>query len=179
MKKNLFALMAAAMVCASCAKELQEVETFTPEQQTLMTKLVRGSEGEIIPGNLLIKIEEPATKGLNSGDLAIFNHIEGIKISHALPIQPKNMEVARKYGLHQWYSVEFDSQISPESMASRLAQLKEVVAIQYNRHLEQITGGKGVEFEMPVMTRAEEEPVPESDAAELQAHLRARGQSRN
>ena len=62
MKKNLLALMAAVMACASCAKEMQEVNEIAPEQQTLMTKLVGGSQGELIPGKLLIKMDELSTK---------------------------------------------------------------------------------------------------------------------
>ena len=41
MKKSIFALLAASAVCISCAKELHEnAAEMTPQQQTLMTKLV-------------------------------------------------------------------------------------------------------------------------------------------
>ena len=95
MKKNLLTVMAAALVCASCAKEMQEVGVIAPEQQTLMTKLVGGSQGELIPGKILIKMNESAAGELETGDFTIFNNIEGVKITPALPIQPKNMDVAR------------------------------------------------------------------------------------
>ena len=65
MKKNLLTVMAAALVCASCAKEMQEVNQLAPEQQTLMTKLVGGSQGELIPGKLLIKMYELSTKEIS------------------------------------------------------------------------------------------------------------------
>ena len=55
MKKTLFALMAAALVCASCSKEIQEA---VPQKPELMAKLVGGSQGEIVPGQLLIRIDE-------------------------------------------------------------------------------------------------------------------------
>ena len=74
MKKTLFALMAAAMVCASCAKEIQET---APEQQNLITKLVGGSQGEIVPGQLLIRLDETSAGSINSGDYSIFNGIDG------------------------------------------------------------------------------------------------------
>ena len=165
MKRNLLALMSAAVVCASCAKEMQEITETTPQQQTLMTKLVGGSQGELIEGNILVKMEESAIKELNMGDFTVFNPIEGLRITPALPIQPKNMEVARKYGLHQWFSVEFDSSIKPEDMAIRLAELKQVKAIQYNRYLKPVTGGEPVAADMSVMTKsaAPSETAPTGD----------------
>ena len=168
MKHNLLALIAVTLVCASCAKEIQEIETLTPEQHTLMTKLVGGSEGELIPGKLLIKMDEAATQELNNGNLSVFNHIEGIKISPALLVQPKNMEVARKYGLHQWFSVDFDSQIKPESMAVRMADLRQVVAVQYDRYIERISGGDPVAIDNSIFTRSAAEDgdvVPPKDEA--------------
>ena len=99
MKKTLFALMAATLVCASCAKEIQEA---VPEQQNLMAKLVGDSQGEIVPGQLLIRIDETSAGNINRGDYSIFNGIEGISVTPAIPVQPKNQEAARRYGLHQW-----------------------------------------------------------------------------
>ena len=92
MKKNLFALMAALAVCASCAKEIQEVQELSSEQQVLMTKLVGGSQGEIVPGNILVKTTDGA---------ASVTEIDGIKVTPAIPVEPKNIEVAKKYGL-EW-----------------------------------------------------------------------------
>jgi subtilisin family serine protease len=162
MKKTLFALMAAALVCVSCAKEIQEMQEVAPEQQVLMTKLVGGSQGDIIPGNLLVKMDESVLGDLNSGNFTVFNNVEGISVTPALLVQPKNMDVARKYGLHQWYSVKFDSQTDPETMAIRLASLNHVQAIQYNRYLEPVTGGEAVPFEMPALTKSEDTVAPEN-----------------
>ena len=140
----------------------------TPQQQTLMTKLVGGSQGELIPGKLLIKMDEAAAQDINSGNLSVFNNIEGVKISPALLVQPKNMEVAKKYGLHQWFSVDFDTQVKPESMAVRMAGLKQVVAVQYDRYIERISGGDPVELGDPVFTRStakDGDMVPPKDQA--------------
>ena len=154
MKKNLLTVMAAVLVCASCAKEMQEVSQLAPEQQTLMTKLVGGSQGELIPGKILIKMDELSTKEISRGNFSTFNGIEGVKITPALPIQPKNAEVARKYGLHQWFTVEFDAQVKPEAMATRLAGLKQVEAVQYDRYIERIIGGDPVEIDMTTLTKS-------------------------
>ena len=136
MKKNLLTVMAAALVCASCAKEMQEVSQLAPEQQTLMTKLVGGSQGELVPGKLLIKMDELSTKEISCGNFSTFNGIEGVKITPALPIQPKNAEIARKYGLHQWFAVEYDVQVKPEAMATRFAGLRQVEADLFYKLLQ-------------------------------------------
>ena len=166
-KRNLLALMAAALVCASCAKEMQEVNSVSPEQQTLMTKLVGGSQGELIPGKILIKMNESATQELNTGNHSIFNQIEGVRISPALPIQPKNMEVAKKYGLHQWFTVDFDVQTKPETMAARMAGLEQVLAVQYDRYVERIVGGDIYDLDLPTLTKSEasQDIVPPKDQA--------------
>ena len=163
MKKTIYALMAAAAVCASCTKEIQEtVPEVSQEQQTLMTKLVGGTQGEFVPGSVLVKLSEAAAAGLNEGDRAVFAGIEGITVSPALPVQPKNMEVARKYGLHQWFNVEFDRQMSHETMAARLAALSEVKALQYNKYLTPVRDDRTAPFEPMVMTRSAE-PVPQEN----------------
>ncbi len=150
--------MAAALVCASCAKEIQEA---VPEQQNLMTKLVGGSQGEIVPGQLLIRMDETSAGNINRGDYSIFNGIEGISVTPAIPVQPKNQEAARRYGLHQWYSVQFEEQTKPEMMAERLASLKQVRAVQFSRRVEPVASGEAVPFEMPVMAKSENVVGPE------------------
>ena len=169
MKKNLLTVMAAALVCASCAKEMQEVSQLAPQQQTLMTKLVGGSQGELIPGKLLIKMDELTTNELNSGNFSTFNGIEGVKITPALPIQPKNMDVARKYGLHQWFTVEYDANVKPETMAIRLAEFNQVEAVQYDRYIERIVGGEPVEIDLTTLTKsaAPGDAVPQTDLVQF------------
>ena len=162
MKKNLLMLMAAALVCASCAKEMQNENFSTPEQQNLMTKLVGGSQGELIPGQILIKMNESSTEAINSGDLTIFDGIEGIKVIPALLVQPKNMEIARKYGLHQWFTVEYDAQIKPEIMAKRLAGLNQIKAVEYSRYIQPISREEAIPFEIPVTTKGEEDSVQDA-----------------
>ena len=144
---------------------MQEVNQLAPEQQTLMTKLVGGSQGELIPGKLLIKMDELSTKEISCGNFSTFNGIEGVKITPALPIQPKNAEVARKYGLHQWFAVEYDAQVKPEAMATRFAGLRQVEAVQYDRYIERIVGGDPVAIDLSAMTKsaAPGDAVPPKD----------------
>ena len=156
MKKTIFALLAAGVVCISCAKELQDnAQQITPQQQTLMTKLVGGSQGELIPGSLLVRLEDEAVSTVSNGS-GVFDGIEGLKISPVFPVQPKNMDVARKYGLHQWYTVRFDEQTKHEIIAERLASLKQVKNVQYSRYIEPVASGEAMPFETPVMTKSED-----------------------
>ena len=163
MKKSIYAFIAAAAVFSSCAKEIQEaMPEVQQEKQTLMTKLVGGTQGELVPGSVLVKLSEETATEMRAGNAAAFAGIEGISISPALPVQPKNMEVARKYELHQWFSVTFDAAVPHEKMAMRLASLSEVKAVQYNRFLEPIRDDRVEVFEPVMMTRSAEAAPQES-----------------
>ena len=163
MKKTIFALLAAGAVCISCAKELHEnAPEMTPKQQTLMTKLVGGTQGELIPGSLLVRLEDEAVSAVGSNGSGVFDGIEGLKISPALAVQPKNMEVARKYGLHQWFTVEFDPQIRLEDMAERLAAAPLVKSLQYTRYVQPVIDGMAVPFDMPAQTKSEDAVPPKN-----------------
>ena len=85
MKKSIYAFIAAAAVFSSCAKEIQEaVPEVQQEKQTLMTKLVGGTQGELVPGSVLVKLSEETATEMRAGNAAAFAGIEGISISPAL-----------------------------------------------------------------------------------------------
>ena len=166
MKKSIFALLAAGAVCISCAKELHEnAAEMTPQQQTLMTKLVGGTQGELIPGSLLVRLEDEAVSAVGSNGSGVFDGIKDLKVSPALAVQPKNMEVARKYGLHQWFTVEFDPQIKLEDMAERLAAAPLVKSLQYTRYVQPVTDGMAVPFDIPALTKSEDTVPPKNPDA--------------
>ena len=161
MKYSIYALVAVALACVSCAKEIQEEMTpMSQEQQTLMTKLVGGTQGEFVPGSVLVKMTEATAAELTDGNTSVFAGMEGVTITPALPIQPKNIEVARKYGLHQWFMVEFDRQMPQEKIASRLAAMPEVKAVQYNRYLEPVRSEMTAPLTQIPMTRSADGVVP-------------------
>ena len=161
MKYSIYALVAVALACVSCAKEIQEERTLmSQEQQTLMTKLVGGTLGEFVPGSVLVKMTEATAAELTDGNTSVFAGMEGVTITPALPVQPKNIEVARKYGLHQWFMVEFDRQMPQEKIASRLAAMPEVKAVQYNRYLEPVRSEMTAPLTQIPMTRSADGVVP-------------------
>ena len=158
MKKTITAFMAAAMALAACTKDFQE--NAPHQQDNLMSKLVGAPAGEIVPGSLLVKLDEGTAAKIMSGE---FNQISGelldgvqaTSFTPAIPVTPKNAEVARKYGLHQWFNVGFDVQTRPEAVAARLAKSSMVRSIQYNRHIKPVKAEEALPFEAIPMTKAD------------------------
>ena len=158
MKRTITALMATAMALAACTKDFQE--NIPLQQETLAEKLVGGAAGEIVPGSLLVKLDENSTRKIMEGG---FNEISGelldglqaTSFTPAIPATPKNTEIARKYGLHQWFNIEFDKQIKPEAVAAKVAKSAMVRSVQYNRLIQPIRTGDVQPFVPQPMTRAD------------------------
>ena len=158
MKRTITALMATAMALAACTKDFQE--NVPLQQETLAEKLVGGAAGEIVPGSLLVKLDENSTRKIMEGG---FNEISGelldglqaTSFTPAIPATPKNTEIARKYGLHQWFTIGFDEQIKPEAAAAKVAKSAMVRSVQYNRLIQPIRTGDVQPFVPQPMTRAD------------------------
>lgn len=138
----------AALAVLSCTKEIQDNIPVLP-QQTLEAKLVGGGDGEIAPGSLLVKLDEASLENAS----AVFTDMD-ITVSPAIPIRPRNMEVARKYGLHQWFTLEFDKQIRPEKMAEKMALIPAVRSVQYNRYLQPVRAEEAFPFDPVPVTKS-------------------------
>lgn len=152
MKRLLF--MAAVVLCAgiSCTKEIEETP-LTLEEQTLMTKMVGDVQGEFEQGSLLVKVDEALASDLASGSVVLTLADAQVTFSPALPIRPKNMDVARKYGLDRWFVMSFDEAQPVEKMAKAVAQNPSVVSVQYNSFLEPVVSDKVVSFDASQMVR--------------------------
>ncbi len=158
MKRTITALMAAAMALAACTKDFQENAPL--QQETLAEKLVGGAAGEIVPGSLLVKLDENSTRkimegGFNEISGEILDGLQATSFTPAIPATPKNAEIARKYGLHQWFNIEFDKQIKPEAVAAKVAKSAMVRSVQYNRLIQPIRTGDVQPFVPQPMTRAD------------------------
>lgn len=57
MKKFIHVLAALAVLGTSCTKEIQEGAVAMTGSQTLETKLVGGTDGDILPGSILVKLD--------------------------------------------------------------------------------------------------------------------------
>ena len=146
----------------SCTKETDVTDAaMSAEQQTLMTKLVGSSDREIIPGSILIMVDEASADKISKGNASevtasLFEDIDVTSFRPAIPARPKNIEVARKYGLHQWYIVEFDKQTSPARVAEKLAISPIVRSVQYNRYLSPVRSEQVFPAELnSVMTKTD------------------------
>ena len=161
MKISHFMLAALALVGIACTKELPESASGLQESTELSAKLVGGTDGEIAPGTLLVRLDAQSVKAIEEGRLAevsqdLLDGIKGATLTSALPVQPKNMEVARKYGLDQWFMVSFGSQTSAEEVAQEMAASRRVRSIQYNRLVQPVWEGQVHPFEAMPMTKAQD-----------------------
>ena len=66
------------------------------------------------------------------------------------------MEVARKYGLDQWFVVGFDAKTRPETVAEKVATSRRIRSVQYNRYVQPIWEGEVHPFEGSPVTRSED-----------------------
>ena len=160
MKNSHILLAALAFVGIACTKELPESIQGLQESPELNAKLVGEADGEIAPGTLLVRLDAQSVKAIEEGRLAevsleLLDGVEGATLRSALPVQPKNMEVARKYGLDQWFMISFDEQTSAEEIAEKMAASRRVRSIQYNRLVQPVWEGQVQPFEAKPMTKAE------------------------
>ena len=161
MKKTILALAALAILgacCISCSKQDGMTEQ-AAQQHTLNAKLVGGTEGETMPGSILVRLDAQSAglvKGGSFGEISaeIFGEVEVTSFRSALPVQPKNTEVARKYGLDQWFIAEFDQQTPVTAVAGKAAQSPRVRSVQYNKFVEPIVSDKVFEADEFIVTKA-------------------------
>ena len=152
MRNSHILLAALALVSLSCTKEFSENAPATQEQHVLSAKLVGGHDGETVPGTLLVKLDAETVKAIEEGRFAEISEellpgVEATSFTSALPIKPKNMEVARKYGLDQWFIVGYDPQTRPEVVAEKMATSRRVRSVQYNRYVQPVWEGEVYPFE--------------------------------
>lgn len=163
MKKSIIALAALAMIGVSCSKQ-ENIQEPAAQQHTLTAKLVGGTEGELVPGSILVRLDAESAglvKGGGFGSISseIFGEVDVTSFRSALPVQPKNTEVARKYGLDQWFIAEFDQQTPVTAVAGKVAQSSRVRSVQYNKFVEPIVSDKVFAAEDLVITKAADAEV--------------------
>ena len=168
MKTSHILLAALAIVSISCTKGISEGTPVLQEQHTLSAKLVGTNDGEIAPGTLLVRLDAETAKAIEDGRFTEISEellpgVEATSFTSALPIKPKNMEVARKYGLDQWFVVGFDPQTRPETVASAMAKSKRVTNVQYNRLVQPVWDGKAYPFKGTPVTKNSPVPLPEPE----------------
>ena len=155
MKYRIIMLAAMAAIGTACLKET--VQELTPEQDVLMTKLVGDPLSDAEDGALLVKFDSGTAGRIASGDVFSFKGMNISSLAPALPVEPKNIEIARKYGLDRWYRVTFDESIPVKQAAQKLAVIPEITALQYNSFIEPVKPEKVIPFESVPVTKSESE----------------------
>ena len=158
MKKTIIALAMIGVFCLSCSKQ-ESIQEPAAQQHTLSAKLVGGTEGETMPGSILVRLDAESAGlvkvgGFGSISAEIFGDVEVTSFRNALPIQPKNTEVAKKYGLDQWFIAEFDQQTPVTAVAGKVAQSSRVRSVQYNKYVEPVVSDKVFDAEEIIATKS-------------------------
>ena len=159
MKHLIINIVALAAVAISCTEGFQEYNAEYSSPNTLEAKLVGGTDGDIVPGTVLIRLSEEATKSVIEGNFSqiseeLFGDVKVTSLTSALPVQPKNAEAARKYGLHQWFTAEFDRNTPVQTVAGRLAKSPKVSTVQYTRFIEPTISEEVFPAELPALTKS-------------------------
>lgn len=160
-------LMTVLALGISCTKDIQETDRQPETLQSLAGKLVGESDGEIVPGTILVKLDEGAASGEEMERVAqeILRNTGAHSIRPAISVKVRNMEAFRKYGLHRWFALDFDESTATEEMALKAAAIKEVRSIQYNRMLEPSWSDDVYALEEVPMTKSgsDDESLPFND----------------
>ena len=177
MKKIFYAFVSLILAGTACTEVFHEDDLTVQKGNTLTAKLVGGSEGDIIPGTLLIKLDQETVdmieqEGCEDISEILFSGMGVTSLSPAIPFKPKNEAVARKYGLHQWYVACFSTETKPQEVAEDMARVQSVCAIQYDRYLESTRSEEYVPLtEMNPVTKAGSENMFDDPYAALQWNL--------
>lgn len=158
--RHIITLLAAFMtLAASCSEGMEDGIAAPPSRNDLSDKLVNGTDGEILPGGILVKLDPATTAAIEDGrfnEIAdeLLEGIEAASISPAVPAIPENEEAARRYGLHQWFSIGFDESVEPQEAAQKIARSPRVRTVQYNRRIRPVRMTESAPAEMEPSTRS-------------------------
>lgn len=152
MKYRIIMLAAIAAIGTACVKDT--VQKPVLEHPDLTAKLVGECRTDVEEGVLLVRFDTETAAEIASEGSFLVNGLDIISVSPALPVKPKNYEIAKKYGLDRWYTVRFDESVPVRTAAEKIAGRKEVTALQFNSFLEPVKPERVIPFEPGVITRA-------------------------
>ena len=154
MKKLLVILAVTALCCPSC---LDEKTGIGERPKGTPSKLVGMPVGDKEEGVILVKLSDKACDEIAEGTFdseSLIGDLDKAAFSRSIPVDGKSDAVAAKYGLHKWFTVTFDKNISPESAAEILSQKAEVEAVEYSILLRGETSTESVEYTPSLVTRS-------------------------
>ena len=140
------AILAAAALCG-CVNDPTE-NGVAEDLDTGSRKVLTAPDA--VNGELLVKFSDEAIAaveswvtrsgatrtGIQPFDAAL-NTLGAISMKRVFPYVEKDEADARAFGLHRWYKIRFNSEISLDKASSQLAAFGEVSVVQYNTHMLQ------------------------------------------
>lgn len=158
-RTTILVLTAVMTLGTSCVKDIPEGNS-ADAQNSLSAKLIDDLSGNVEPGNILIKLDAATAAAIEDGksdEIAdeILYGTGATSFTPALPVRPKNMEAAKRYGLHQWYRVGFDEKLEIHDMAEKLARSPRVRTIQYNKRIEPVKAEAVIAMDIEPVTRSQ------------------------
>lgn len=152
MKRLLTVLTVAAVCCTAC---VQENEPGMSGNGKPAAKLVGNPFSDKTEGKLLVSLSENAVTALKDGTFDTERIFEGLAEASISPVFPGEANAAaRKYGLHKWHTLSFDSSVSAETAATLLSRHAEVEAIEYNSILKATFTNESYEYQGDASTRS-------------------------
>jgi len=145
-------LLAVTLLAAvSCAEQLQEVSHFPEVDGAVMTKVVN-SPREYVDGNLLVCLTDGAADAFVAGEIDLKSELAAeMALTYVNPvfrIAPEKEAVARKHGLHRWFSVGFEG--DTYETAARLTTFDAVSKVQFNQMMKSSSDGQAVPYKAAV-----------------------------
>ena len=161
MKRIFLILAAAAICCNACLKE----ETLDRADVRKASKLVGSPYGDKQEGSLIIKFSESALEALEEDSFDHSRVFDGLAEASVSPVFTDACDaVARKHGLHQWYTLTFDNSVSAENAAVMLSSHEEIEAVEFSTLISSTHTGQTYEWTPTAVTRsAGAEALPFND----------------
>lgn len=140
------AILVVAALCSCTNDPIDEggaANVPTGIDRKIMTSSLESEQGELLvkfSDEVIAAVETGVTRteatrtGLQRFDAALTD-IEAVSLERVFPDIPKHEAQARAFGLHLWYVVKFNPEVSLATAARKLAAADEVAYVQYNNRI--------------------------------------------
>ena len=140
--KQLFILLFALLALPACISHTEDISV--GEMGDISATKIINTPSSATSGTLILYLSDEAVTSfeMSRGSSVTRSKIEPLnnilcdiratKIERLFAEDPRHEAEARAMGLHQWYVVEFDSEVALEATAKRLSEISEIERIQYN-----------------------------------------------
>lgn len=147
MKKVYWTLVAIFVAAAlgGCVNDPTEMEN-APDMGAGSRKILTSAEAEA--GELLVKFSKESIAAVEAGVTrsestrtgiqpfdAALKEISAVSVERVIPVVEQHEADARASGLHRWYRVRFNDQVSLDEAARKLAAVEDVEVVQYDGYV--------------------------------------------